>query len=566
MRLRTIAPCRDSAPSALESDVRMKRVGRGDLIAGLSVAGLMLPEAVAYAGIAGLAPQHAIFAAFAGCLAYALAGRSRFAIVSPTSSSAAILAATLASLPGEGGQRAIAAVIVVAMVGATFLLAGLARLGALSSFISRPVLRGFAFGLAVTIILGQLPALAGVTLAAPNLGLLLVGLASSLPHWNPWSFGLGAGALIALLVLRRFPAIPGTLVVLASGIVLSAVLGLPGRGVAMVGAIRLDLAWPAASTLKAGDYSRLAQFTLPLVLILLAESWGTIRALALRHGDLVEANREMRALGVANLASALVQGMPVGAGFSAGSASEAAGAQSRATAMIAALGLAVLVLAAGPLAALLPRPVLAAVVVAALTHALNPSPLTRLWRLERDPYVAAGAALAVLALGVLNGMLAAVVLSLVALLRRLATPTVARLGRLGDGHDYVDLARHEDAIGPLGVTIWRPAVPLFFANAERAFALIADRVLAHPTGAIVVSLEESYDLDSTALDALVEFDTTMAANGVQVRLARAHDRVRDLLAASGATDLLSRCDYSVDGAVMAIRVKPSPSALSGDRR
>ena len=552
----------DFALNQHKGDARMKPMRRGDLIAGLSVAGLMLPEAVAYAGIAGLPAQRAVLAAFVGCLVYALVGRSRFAIVSPTSSSAAILAATLTALPG--GQRAIAATIVVALVGASFLLAGVARLGALSSFISRPVLRGFAFGLAVTIILGQLPALAGVSLNAPNLGGLVIGLISSVLRWNPWSVGLGVAALTALLGLRRVPAIPGTLVVLACGMALSAALDLPSRGVAMVGAIRLDLAWPSAPALTAADYSRLAQFTLPLVLILLAESWGTIRALALRRGDVVEANSEMRALGAANLASALVQGMPVGAGFSAGSASEAAGAVSRATAAIAALGLAVLVLAVGPLAAMLPRPVLAAVVVAALSHALDPSPLTRLWRLERDQYVALGAALAVLAFGVLNGMLAAVVLSLAALLRRFATPTVARLGRLGDGRDYVDLKRHADAVSPPGVSVWRPAVPLFFANAERALALIAAQVRADPARAVVVSLEESFDLDSTALDALIEFDTAMTDAGVVLRLARAHDHVRDLLAAAGAGDLLARCNYSVDDAVTAASIKLPSNAL-GDR-
>ena len=530
----------------------MSRVGKSDLIAGLSVAGLMLPEAVAYAGIAGVAPQRAILAAFAGCLVYAIAGRSRFAIVSPTSSSAAILAATLVALPGDGAQRAIAATIVVVLVGATFMLAGLARLGALASFISRPVLRGFAFGLAVTIILGQLPALAGVGVAAPNLGRLIAGLVSSLPHLNPYSLALGLAALAALLSLRRFPAIPGTLVVLAAGMVVSSAFDLQDRGVAMVGTIRLDLAWPAFPALKSSDYSRLVQFTLPLVLILLAESWGTIRALALRRGDVVEANQEIRALGAANLASALVQGMPVGAGFSAGAAAEAAGAASRATAVVAALGLAALVLAAGPMAAMLPRSVLAAVVVAALTHSLDPSPLTRLWRLERDQYVAVGAALAVLAMGVLNGMLAAIVLSLAALVRRLATPTVAQLGRLGSSHDYVDLGRHPDAISPPGVMIWRPAVPLFFANAERVFAMIGGKVRARPDEVVVVvSLEESVDLDSTALDALIEFDTAMAAAGVQVRLARAHDHVRDLLAAADAGNLLARCDYSVDDAIVA---------------
>lgn len=542
----------------------MKPVSRSDWIAGLSVAGLMLPEAVAYAGIAGLPPQRAILAAFVGCLAYAAVGRSRFAIVSPTSSSAIILAATLASLPGGDAERAWAATIVVALVGAAFLAAGILRLGALASFISWPVLRGFAFGLAVTIILGQAPALAGVTIAAPNLGQLVVGLVSSLPHWNPVSLGLGLSSLAAILWLRRFPAVPATLVVLALGVALSAAFDLRAHGVAMVGAIKLSLVWPTAPSLSAADYSRLIQVTPLLVLILLAESWGTIRTLALRRGDVVEADREMRALGAANLAGALVQGMPVGAGFSAGSASEAAGAVSRATGVIAALGLAVLVLAAGPLAAGLPRPVLASVVVAALTHALDPSPLARLWKLDRDQYVALGAALAVLALGVLNGMLAAVILSLAALLRRLATPTVAQLGRLPDSHDYVDLSRHPDATSPPGVTIWRSAAPLFFANAERVFSLIADQVRDHPDQAVVVSLEESHDLDSTALDALVEFDAAMTKAGIRLRLARAHDKVRDLLAASGAQDLLARCDYSVDDAVRAA-LAPAPAAREPER-
>lgn len=527
----------------------MKTVSRKDWIAGLSVAGLMLPEAVAYGGIAGLSPQRALLAAFVGCLVYAAVGRSRFAIVSPTSSSAAILAATLASLPGGDAQRAWATTIVVLLVGATFLAAGSLRLGALASFISRPVLRGFAFGLAVTIILGQGPALVGVTIAAPDLGRLALGLISSLPHWNPYSVALGLGSFVAILLLRQFPAIPAPLLVLTAGVGLAKGLDLSAQGVAMVGAIDLSLSLPGLPSLNAADYAHLIRFTPPLVLILLAESWGTIRALALRRGDVVEANQEMRALGAANLASALAQGMPVGAGFSAGSASEAAGSVSRATGFIAALGLAVLVLAAGPLAASLPRPVLASVVVAALTHALDPSSLARLWKLERDQYVALGAALAVLVLGVLNGMLAAVVLSLAALLQRLATPTVAQLGRLADSHDYVDLTRHADAASPAGVTIWRSAEPLFFANAERVFALIAGQVRDRPADAVVVSLEESYDLDSTALDALIEFDTAMIKVGIQLRLARAHDKVRDLLAAADARDLLSRCDYSVDDAV-----------------
>ena len=325
---------------------------RDDLIAGLCVAGLMLPEAVAYAGIAGLPPQRAILAGIAGCLVYAIVGRSRFAIVSPTSSSAAILAATLAAMPGSAADKAFLATIAVGLTGLLFLAASAARLGGLTGFISRPVLRGFAFGLAITIIVHQLPALCGISVSAPDVFGLGASVFADASHWNPASVITGCAALAALLLLRRYPAIPGAFIVLAGGIGASHLFDLHAQGVTLVGTIALTPAWPVLPSLAWADYARLAQFTVPLVLILFAESWGTIRALALRHGDSVESNRELGALGAANIASALFQGMPVGAGFSAGSASEAAGAKTRATGVVAALGLAILVLYAAPLIAL----------------------------------------------------------------------------------------------------------------------------------------------------------------------------------------------------------------------
>lgn len=525
-----------------------------DLVAGLCVAGLMLPEAVAYAGIAGLAPRHAIFAGIAGCLAYALAGQSRFAIVSATSSSAAILAATLAVVPLPGGDRAALGALIVGMTGLLFLIAAAARLGGLTGFISRPVLRGFALGIAVTIILHQLPIVTGVGVTAPGLIAFCVALVRSVPAWHVASVATGVVALAVLLALRRYPAIPGAFLVLMAGIAAAHWFALQDHGVAVIGAVDTALAWPSLPRLAWSDYSRLAQLTVPLVLILFAESWGTIRTLALRHGDTVDANRELGALGIANLASSIVQGMPVGAGFSAGSASEAAGSTSRMTSLVAATGLIAMVLFAMPLIASLPEPVLAAVVIAALTHALDPAPILRLWRLDRDQYVALGAAIGVLLLGVLNGMLLAIALSLAALLQRLAAPRAARLGRLGNSHDYVDIARHADAIAPPHIAIWRPTAPLFFANAERMLGLVAmgtrtDRV----NRAVVLSLEESYDLDSTALDALIEFDRNMVRNGFYVHLARLHDRARDLIAAAGETDLDRRSSYSVDDAVSAVQ-------------
>jgi MFS superfamily sulfate permease-like transporter len=518
-----------------------------DLLAGAAVAGIMLPEAVAYAGIAGLAPVHAIAAAVAGGLAYAMIGRSRYAIVAPTSSSAAILAAALAALPGAGGALVIAIVLLVA---AMFGAAALFRLGGLAGFVSRPVLRGFAFGLAVTIIIRQLPTVAGVSVPGGDIFAVLAGLAGRIGEVRGASVLVGAGALIALLSLRRFKALPGPLIVLAAGVALTWLVDLPGAGVALTGPIAFDPGWPSLPPLGFAGWARIAQLALPIALILFAESWGAMRSMALRHGDTLDANRELGALGLANLASALLVGMPVGAGFSVGSANESAGATSRLSAVVAALGLAALILFAAPLVARIPEPLLAAIVIAALTHALGLAPFVRLFRLDRDQGVAIAAALGVLALGVLNGMLVAILLSLGTLLQRFSRPTISELGQIGHGPNFVDIARHPEAHGVPGMALFRPNAPLFFANAESSLAVIARRVLARPDARmVVVSLEESNDLDSSAVEALGEFCATMAANDRRVVLARAHDAVRDVLAAAGMDVLASGATFSVADAV-----------------
>lgn len=536
-------------------------MNRRDVVAGLSVAGLMLPEAVAYAGIAGLPPQRAVYAAVAGCLVYAATGRSRFAVVAPTSASAAILAATLATLPEEGAARADLATLAVAIAGIAFLLAWVTRLGLLTGFIARPVLRGFAFGLALTIILHQIPAIAGVTVEAPDLPRFVLALLAGLPHWHAASLATGALALAALFTARRMPMLPGAFLVVIVGSAISAAFDLPSHGVAAVGPIAVVPVWPHLPEVDLDTLSRLVQLTLPMVLILFAESWGTMRSLALRHGDAITPDRELGALGLANLAAALVQGLPVGAGFSAGSANEAAGAASRWAAVVAALGLAALLLLATPLIAQLPRPVLAAVVIAALAHALDPTPIVRLWRIDRDEWVAIGAAVGVLLFGVVDGMLLAIAMSLAALLHRLATPQLARLGRLPGTRDFVDVARHPEAVKPEAIGVWRASEPLFFANAERILGLMFEAAAADPALTVVVlSLEESFDLDSTALEALIETDTRLANAGRVLVLARARDPLRDLLTTAGANDLVARSSYSVDDAVATAAARLSERA------
>jgi MFS superfamily sulfate permease-like transporter len=533
-----------------------------NLLAGISVAGLLLPEAVAYAGIAGLPPDRAILAGIVGGLAYAAIGRSRFAIVSATSTTAAILAATLATIPASAGEKGALATMVVALVGILLLAASALRLGVLTDFISRPVLRGFAFGLAVTIIIRQLPGLVGLAPASSGPFDLLGQLFLAVRDWHFVSLGVGAVALAALLMLRRYPAIPGTLLVLIAGIAASFLFDLTRHGVTVVGATPFALAWPSLPAFDWPLYSRLAQLSLPLVVILFAESWGTMRTLALHHGDRLGGNRELAALGVANLASAMVRGMPVSAGFSASAANEGAGTTSKVAALTALGGLALLAAVATPAMALLPHPVLAAVVIAALAHAIDPAPIQRLWAMKRDYVVAICAAAAVLMLGIVNGMLVAIGLSVIDVLHRLSSPHIARLGRIGV-HDYVDVARHDDAVMPPGIAIWRPAAPLFFANADRVLAAIAARSIGRePIHGIVVSLEESIDFDSTAMDALVEFDASMRAAGIAVRYARVHDLVRDLMDRSGAGDLHARSSFSVDDAVAALIGAGRP--LAGD--
>ena len=505
---------------------------RSDLPAGLAVAGLLVPESVAYAGIAGVPAAHSLIAAVVGLGVYAIFGRSRFAIVSPTSSSAAVLAAALGTLGVVGAQRTEFAMILVTVAGFLFLLAGLVRLGLLASFVSRPVLRGFALGLALSIVIKQLQVIVGGDANGGNAILTLVRLLRAVAVWHWAGVALAAAAFTLMIALRRITWIPGAFVVLAAGIGLSYVIDLPLHHIALVGPLQFDLARPTLPHLDRGQVVAVIIAAAPLTLILFVEAWGTMRTLGLRHGEALTPDRELLALGAANLATGLVGGMPVGAGFSASSAGETAGAASRMTGAVAAAVVAGLVLVGGDLIARVPEPVLAAVVIAALLHALDPKPILRLWRLQRDEMVASIAILAVLGLGVLNGMLVAVALSVLAIVRRLSTPSVVELGQLTGSNHYVDVSRHPEAVIDPAILIMQPGEPLFFANAERIFTSIEKRTNG-ATQVIVVSLEASSDLDSSAVDGLAESATRIAARHQRLVLAHVKDPVRDLLIAAG---------------------------------
>ena len=528
-----------------------------DLIAGVSMAGLLLPEAVAYSGIAGLAPQAGVLALLAGLLVYGLIGRSRFAVVSATSSSAAVLGAATLSLAGHDAvlRAALAAGLVLA-TGAAFLAAGSMRLGSICSFISKPVLRGFSFGLALVIILKQLPKLAGVHTTADAAPAIAWQLLAALPQWNWSAVALGAAALLALKLLARLPKLPGALLVIAAGIATSQALHLDTRGVAVVGRIDLALAAPSLPGLSQGQWVSLFELSLALVLLVFAESYGAIRTMALKHGDAVDPNRDLLALGAANVLSGLIHGMPVGAGFSATAANEAAGATSAKSAWIAGGVVLALVALCLPWIELTPEPVLAAIVIHAVSHTLSLDAFRPYFAWRRDRFVVLAAAVAVPAVGVLNGLLAGIAISLAMTLRGLSEPRMSELGRHKGGHDYLGL-QHDGVVAVPGLLILRPEAPLFFANVERMLGEMRQRIADTSPRAFVMSLEESPDLDGTTIEALTAFAAEQRAAGRTMVFARLKDPVMTLLQAAmaGQPATLLECG-SVDDAVASLAEPP----------
>lgn len=529
-----------------------------DIIAGVSIAGLLLPEAVAYSSIGNLPPQAGVIALFAGLIVYGLFGKSRFAVVSATSSSAVVLAAATSALAnGDPALRLALAMGIIVLTGVVFLIAAAARFGNISDFIAKPVLRGFSFGLAIVIIIKQLPTVVGVHPVSSNVLFLAAALLEKIADWNWWGFGTGAIALLLLTVMAKFQRIPGALLVIALGVVASQSLQLQAHGVGLVGAINLQLDAPSLPQLATAEWLKLGELACAMVLVLYAESYSSIRGFALKHGDAFKPNRELLALGAANIVSGLFQGMPVGAGYSATAANEAAGAQSRAAGWIASLVILAIVLTLLPLISLTPEPVLAAIVIHAVGHTLSPATFKPYVQWRRDRALVAVAVVAVLLLGVLNGLLVSIGASLALMLRRLAETPLAVLGQLNDGHDYVNLKRNPSAKTYPGLLIARPETALFFANADRMIGELRTLIAADASiHTVILSLEESPDLDSTSLEAIRDLATSINAQGKTLLLARLHDAAMNALQRVGIASLptAAMSYFSVDDAVRAATV------------
>jgi MFS superfamily sulfate permease-like transporter len=528
-----------------------------DVLAGLSIAGLLLPEAVAYSGVANLPPQAGVIALFAGLLCYGLIGRSAYAIVAATSSSAAVLASATLTLGGADlTQRIAYAGILVAGAGVAFLLAAWARLGVIANLIARPVLRGFAFGLALVITVKQFPHLAALATHQSDFFPLLAEILRGLRDWQLPSLACGLAVLAGLFLLERVPRVPGALVVILLSIAASGALA--AHGVKLTGPIHLALGMPVFTLPADLRWRLMVEFSLALMFILYAESYGSIRTYALRHDEPVEPNRDLFALGIANLIAGLFNATPVGAGYSATSANEAAGARSRFAGLAAAVVVLAAVLLFLPWIERIPEPALAAIVIHAVSKSLRPSVFSNYMLWHRDRLLALASVLSVLLFGIMNGLLVAIGFSILMLVRSFARPRLAVLGRVG-AHDYVSVARFPEAERPPHLLVLRPEEPVFFANAEPLMNAARAHVEQQPQARLLVlSLEESPNLDSTTLEELGDFCSWLDTRRVELRLARIKEGARKALVRARIGQLHERTlDYwSVDDAVRGECVTP----------
>lgn len=542
-----------------------------DFVAGLSIAGLLLPQALAYSGIGNLPAQAGIIGLFAGLLCYGILGSSRFALVSPTSSSAVVLAAATLSLGGEhAALRLILASGLVIMTGGIFIVAALARMGNVTDFIAKPVLRGFTFGLAIVIIIKQFTTVLNIDSDKENVFAFILDIFRQFDRWNYGCLATTVATLLflgAMEYLRRikngkYKNLPSGSLVILLGIVAAKWLDLPAFGIPSVGTIELNLNNPVIPSLTYGEWLQLFEIGVALVFILYAESYGSIRSFAMKHHHAISPNRDLFALGVSNLVSGLFQGMPVGAGYSATAANEAYGAKTRLAGIAALLITLIIILTVLPYIEWIPEPVLAAIVIFTMATTLTLSSFKLYFSWKIDRLLIVSSVLAVLLLGVLQGLMIAIAISLLMMLRQNSKSTVSILGRLGQSHDFVSLAVFPEAQPVPGILILRPDQAMFFANADRILLQAREIIDSTklPVHTVILSLEQTPDLDATSVEALRDFFAEMRKEKKKLILARLKNPVHEVLQSTLSAQFpdVSLSRLSVERAVRLAHIKENP--------
>ncbi|MGW5441148.1 SulP family inorganic anion transporter [Nocardia asteroides] len=517
---------------------------RSDVVAGVTVAAYLIPQVMAYATVAGLPPVVGLWATIAPLAVYALLATSRQMSVGPESTTALLTAVALAPLAaGDPRRYAALAAVLALLVGALCLLAALARLGVLADLLSRPVLIGYLAGTAGLMIVGQLGRVTGVPVDGSTALAQLRSFVTNLGGWHPATAILAATVLVALLVMARWtPRAPGPLLAVLAATLAVAVFSLERFGIAVVGSVPAGLPVPALPTLAMADVAALLLPAAGIAVVGFSDNALTARAFAARHGQHVQVNTELAALGATNVAAAVTHGFPVSSSGSRTTIADLMGARTQLYSLVCLASVLVVLFGATGVLAQFPMAALGALVVYAALRLIDVAEFRRIGRFRRSELLLALVTTgSVLVLGVLYGVLVAVALSVFDLLRRIARGHDAVLGfvpGLAGMHDVDDYP----AARPLpGLVVYRYDAPLFFANAEdfRTGALAAVDWSAEHSGVpvrwFVLNVEANVEVDLTALDAVEQVRAELAARGIVFALARVKQDLRVALDAAGLT-------------------------------
>ncbi|MFZ1901349.1 MAG: sulfate permease [Azonexus sp.] len=508
---------------------------RHDVAAGLVLTTMLVPVGIAYAVASGVPGIYGLYATIIPLLAYALFGPSRILVLGPDSSLATLILAVVLPLSGGDPLRAIALASMMAVVsGVLCILAGVARLGFVTELLSKPIRYGYMNGIALTVLISQLPKLFGFSIDADDPLNKVWQFAQALlaGKTNSTALMVGGGTLALIMLLNRNKRLPGILIAVIGATVFVATLGLDSYGVSVLGALPQGLPAFAIPWVTLADVVPVLIGGFAVAIVSFADTSVLSRTYADKTGAYVDPNQEMVGLGAANLAAGFFQGFPISSSSSRTPVAEAAGARTQLTSVVGAVAVALLLLLAPNLLQYLPNTALAAVVIAAAIGLIEIADLRRIYRIQRwEFWLSIGCCIGVVVLGAIPGIGLAILLAVIEFLWDGWRPDSAVLGRVKGINGYHDISRYPDARLVPGLVLFRWAAPLFFANAEWFHERALDAVAASPTPVrwLVITAEPVTSVDVTAADIVAKLDETLRAAGIKLCFAEMKDPVQDKL-------------------------------------
>jgi len=509
---------------------------RNDLGAGLVMTAMLVPVGIAYAEASGVPGINGLYATIVPLLAYAVFGPSRILVLGPDSALAPVILAVVLPLSAGEPQRAVAIAGMMAIVsGGVCVAVGLGRLGFITELLSKPIRYGYMNGIALTVLLSQVPKLFGFSVSAKGPLRQAWGIIEKIVEGstNMTALAVGAGTLILILLLKSKPRLPGVLIAVVVATLVVAVFDLATRaGVSVLGSLQRGLPAPRLPFVQVADWESILVGGAAVALVSFADTSVLSRTYAARLRTPVDPNQEMVGLGIANLAAAFFQGFPISSSSSRTPVAEAAGARTQVTGVVGALAIAVLLIFAPELLRNLPHPALAAVVIAAAIGLVEVRDLQRVYRIQRWEFWLSMTCFAGVAVfGAIPGIAIAITIAVIEFLWDGWRPHSAVLGRVERVKGYHDIARHPEARLIPGLVLFRWDAPLFFANAELFHERVLDAVASSPTLVrwLVIAAEPVTSVDVTAADAISELDDTLRAATIELCFAEVKDPVKDKL-------------------------------------